>query len=122
MRPSLTRRVARGHLAALGPLRTITFPGFLSYGVEDAGAGRYGTGYLFQRSMATGQAHAIKQKGGSSVWPAAARAGARIERIAGALRTRRQLSLAMGTLAPAVREARVFATFRFRLRKVAARV
>lgn len=73
-------------MAALGPLRTLTFPGFLSHGVEDAGAGRYGTGYLFQRSMATWEAHAIKQKGGSSVWPAAARAGGRIERIAGAVR------------------------------------
>lgn len=73
-------------LAALGPLRAITFLGFVSHGVEDAGAGTHGTGYLFQRSVASWEAYAIRQKGGSSVWLVAARAGGRIERIEVAMR------------------------------------
>lgn len=72
-------------LAALGPLRTITFLGFVSHGVEDDRTGMYGTRYLFQRSVARWEVYAIKQKGGSSVWLVAARAGGRIEHIEVAL-------------------------------------
>ena len=73
-------------LAALGQIRAITFLGLVNHGVEDARPGLPGTRYLFQRAVASWQAYAIKQKGGSSVWLVAARSRGRIVRIEVAMR------------------------------------
>ncbi len=73
-------------LAALGPIRAVTFLGLVNHGVEDARPGLPGTRYLFQRAVASWQAYAIKQKGGSSVWLVAAGSRGRIMRIEVAIR------------------------------------
>lgn len=73
-------------LAALGPLQSITFLGFLSHGARHDSSGMYGTERALQRAGARWQAYAIKQKGGSSVWLVASGAGGKIERIEVAMR------------------------------------
>lgn len=73
-------------LAALGPIRAITFLGLVNHGVEDARPGLSGTRYLFQRAVVSWQAYAIKQKGGSSVWLVAGRSRGRIMCIEIAMR------------------------------------